>query len=125
MQAPGGKPTVLLVDDDADVRGAMTEVLHDAGYEVEMAANGREALRVLSYLDATPCLILLDLVMPVTDGYGFLEQLQRQRGPSAPPVVVVTASDLTELPPGARELLNKPLTARALLELVARYCPPP
>ncbi len=116
--------SVLVVEDDAEVRGALCDVLHAAGYDVVMAANGREALRVLSNLEAPPGLILLDLTMPKMDGMGLLEKLQEDEALRALPVLVVTALE-GPVPPGAVGLLRKPVQVKALLAAVDRYCLPP
>lgn len=117
----GAKPLVLVVDDEADLRGAYGEILQEEGCEVAMAANGAEALSVLASLKEAPCLILLDLMMPVLDGYGFLARLRAN--PTLPPipVLVVSASE-GPLPDGAQGWLRKPFRLDALLAEVTRYC---
>ena len=63
---------VLVIDDDWAIRETVGEVLHDAGYQVVCASNGREALDYLRQ-GPVPCMILLDLMMPVMDGHQFRE----------------------------------------------------
>jgi CheY-like chemotaxis protein len=84
--ADGGP--VLVVDDDASIRAAVRDVLESAGIAVETAANGADALEKVSR--HLPRLVLLDVRMPVLDGWGFASALQ-ERG-LAPPVVVMTAA---------------------------------
>ncbi|RKH17524.1 response regulator [Corallococcus praedator] len=110
---------VLVVEDDDDVRAAIAEILEGEGYEVAVAANGREALDELVHLRA-PCLILLDLRMPVLDGAGFLLNL-RSDWPRLRdvPVLVLTAVD-SEPPPDTQGLLRKPIIPDELLASVGR-----
>ena len=65
------KKMVLLVDDDASVRETMAILLHHQGYSVLQAENGAEALAILDKTNHFPCLVVLDLAMPVMDGRGF------------------------------------------------------
>ena len=111
---------MLVVEDEAELRGMFGEVLQDAGYEVAMAANGYEALRVLAALEAPAALILLDLMMPVLDGHGFLARLRANSTLPQIPVLVLTGSDVP-VPPGAQALLRKPARLEALLAAVAQY----
>ena len=68
------KPQVLIVDDDAGIRKMINEVLSLEGYPVASATNGREALEALK--SGGPRVILLDLIMPVLDGEGFMQELE-------------------------------------------------
>ena len=85
-----GNHTILVVDDDADIRDSVAEVLEDAGYRVQQAANGREALDYLQ-ASAYPCIILLDLMMPVMDGPQFRAAQQSKPTLAGIPVVVISA----------------------------------
>src|SRR5438094_641244 len=92
--------TVLVVDDDRDVREALSELLSDEGYRVFTAAHGGE---VLTYLEENPipdCLVL-DLWMPVMDGWTLAAELRRLGVPSIPTVVATGAAALTTIPRGA------------------------
>ena len=82
---------VLVVDDDLDIREALTDILEDRGFSVMSAANGREALALLRSLDAPPTVILLDLMMPIMDGYGFLEEHRKDASLAVIPVAIITA----------------------------------
>jgi signal transduction histidine kinase/DNA-binding response OmpR family regulator/HAMP domain-containing protein len=94
-QATGrdGQP-ILIVEDDALQRGYLREELTLAGWAVVEAANGAEALKTCEA--QTPSLILLDLTMPIMDGFEFLDELRRREGGADIPVVVVTARELTD-----------------------------
>lgn len=110
---------VLVVEDDDDARASIAEILEGEGYEVAVAANGREALDELVHLPP-PCLILLDLRMPVMDGAEFLRHL-RADWPrlNAVPVLVLTAV-ASEAPPDTRGLLRKPIIPDELVAAVDR-----
>jgi CheY-like chemotaxis protein len=82
---------IILVDDDADIREALSEVLEDRGFQVRTASNGQDALTLLRSLSAPPSAILLDLMMPIMDGYGFLEQHRNDPVLAAIPVAIITA----------------------------------
>ncbi len=85
--------SVLVVEDDAENRELMARTLEKSGWEVAEAGNGQEGLDVLSSLE--PNLILLDLMMPVMDGFGFLAALRAKPEWQHIPVIVITAKDLT------------------------------
>jgi CheY-like chemotaxis protein len=84
-----------VIEDDAATRELLTRLVAGAGYRAATATNGREGL---DWLDAhtPPDLILLDLMMPNLDGFGFLGELRRRRAYDHLPVVIVTAKDLSE-----------------------------
>jgi CheY-like chemotaxis protein len=85
------RKSVLIVDDDVDIREILAETLSEQGFDVATAANGLEALTVLRCLRARPSVILLDLMMPVMDGYGFLEQRRLDPALASIPLAIVTA----------------------------------
>ncbi len=84
---------VLIVDDDADLRRLVRQLLERDGYKVAEAENGREALAVLP--EIAPGLILLDLMMPEMDGFEFVIELRRHEESRQIPVIVITARDLS------------------------------
>jgi two-component system, chemotaxis family, chemotaxis protein CheY len=112
--------TVFVVDDDEDYRHTCCEVLALTGYRTAAAANGKEALaRLRSAPDVD--LILLDLMMPVMNGWELQAELARDPQLSAIPVIVVTAGD-TAADPGAAACLSKVAELPELLEAVRRHC---
>lgn len=117
--------TVLVVDDDPDIREMLTMILAAEGYSAIPAANGQEALARLA--EETPCLILLDLMMPEMDGWAF--RATQAEGPtrSIPLVVLSGGVDVEERARelGADRFLRKPVELQGLLEVVRRYCGPP
>jgi len=117
-------PVVLIVDDDADTRVALAGLLEDAGYDVLCAANGREALVRLSVSGVHCDLILLDLLMPVMNGWDFR---QRQRAmPEIANIPVLLMSAGAHLAVVRDELkadgsMTKPVDELDLLKLVKRH----
>jgi len=85
------RKSVLIVDDDDDIREILAETLVDRGFEVATAINGRDALEVLRSMAVRPSVILLDLMMPIMDGYGFLEQRSLDPALASIPLAIVTA----------------------------------
>ena len=117
---------ILIVEDDFDIREALTQILEEEGYEVRGAANGKEALEIAAS-PPTPKLILLDLMMPVMNGWQFrAEQLNDPR--LAPvPVLVISADPHLQLKAeklGVAGLLKKPISLDDLLVAVKSHCPP-
>lgn len=120
------KHTILVVEDDPEIRETVADILEDRGYRTLVAANGQEALRCLEGCEDLPCLILLDLMMPVMDGVGFRMAQLRQPGLAGIPVVVVSAfRDLEDTVRvlQVRDFLEKPFEVDALMGAARRYCP--
>jgi CheY-like chemotaxis protein len=113
-------PNILVVEDDEDAREAMVALLQMKGYHAVPAANGRAAL---DYLDQAPApdLIILDLWMPVMDGWQFRSEQTRNPRLAHIPVIVVTAlSDRADV--DANEVIIKPVDVDRLLTKVDQYC---
>jgi CheY-like chemotaxis protein len=118
--------SILVVDDDPDVRDAITSVLGDEGYQVTSAGSGREALEQLRR-QTRPSLILLDMVMPDMDGWRFRMELKKLPELAGIPVVILSAHGNVRdaaLALGASDYLRKPLQVDSLLEIAERYCRP-
>ncbi len=113
---------VLIVEDDADLREMMAQLLTLEGYAAATAANGQEALEYL-HSGRRPDVILLDLMMPVMDGWEFRRRQRGEEQLSELPVVVLSALDQGRARDiGANAVLKKPLDFDRLLELVRLYC---
>jgi CheY-like chemotaxis protein len=80
---------VLVVDDDPAIRGLVADALRDEGYTVDMAAHGREALEAMRA--RRPATVVLDLMMPIMDGFTFMEACHNERLCDNVPFVVVSA----------------------------------
>ena len=107
--------TVLVVDDDADIRESLCQVLDDLGFRPITAKNGLEALQLLRELKPAPRLILLDLMMPDLNGWQFLEERRRAAALAEIPVVVMTAAKNAPVDASqVRAVLIKPITFEQL-----------
>lgn len=113
--------TILLVEDDDDIRSTLQEVLELEGYSVVPAAHGQEAFDRLDEIER-PCLILLDLMMPVMNGWEFLEQQKKHAKFSSIPVLVVSAAGEKARTAPAQGFVKKPIEVDGLLELIKKYC---
>jgi CheY-like chemotaxis protein len=116
---------VLIVDDDTDIRETLEEVLADNDFPAVGAENGAVALERLRSDVEPPCLILLDMMMPVMDGPTFRLAQQDDPALSSIPVVVLSAHASGERV--ARELhvagfLRKPVDLHTLLDVIGQYC---
>lgn len=117
-------PMILVVEDDSAIREVLTDVLEGEGYEVLNAANGREAIQLLRS-STLPCLILLDLMMPVMNGWQF--RAEQCQDPVLAPVPVVVISADSDLPIKAAEIrandfIKKPIELNRLLNTIEHYC---
>ena len=90
---PDDVSSVLLIEDDIETRNVMARTMKKAGWEVSEAGDGQEALNIMA--DLQPRLILLDLMMPVMDGFDFLAAMRARPEWQHIPVIVITAKDLT------------------------------
>lgn len=124
MAATAERRSVMVVEDDSDVRETIVELLEDEGYDARGAVNGRDALEMLR-ADGRPGLILLDLRMPVMDGWEFRRQQRGDPFLSAIPVVVMSADGSLERKTegmAAAAVLAKPVGLDHLLATVQRFC---
>jgi CheY-like chemotaxis protein len=118
------KKTIMVVDDDVEVREAVSELLENHGYAVIPASNGREALDELKIHNLRPSLILLDVMMPVMDGQTFCAEQQADPELKDIPVVVFTAfgAALDKMKNvDAMPRLEKPVRAEQLLDSVEMW----
>lgn len=114
---PGRGKTILLIEDDEIVRRAIQMVLEWEGYQVQCAGNGQEALNVLRAGQIQPCLILLDIMMPVLDGEQFRQEQLRDPNLASIPVIVVSAASFAEAVSAAHHV-HKPFEVQELLDAI-------
>ncbi len=114
---------ILVVDDDPDIRETLAELLQEEGYAVTSAAHGGEALLSLR-AEPRPGLILLDLMMPIMDGWQFRAEQKKDPELASIPVVIISATGRDELVSslGAAQFLKKPINLEQLLAAVEQHC---
>ena len=114
------KASILLVEDEGELRDIVGDILEESGYDVIPAGSGKQALDYLTTAIEPPALILLDLMMPIVNGWECLRTIRSDQTLSSIPVVVVTAVD-RDRPSGADIVLKKPYCVDDLLAVVAHY----
>jgi CheY-like chemotaxis protein len=116
----------MVVEDDAEIRESIADILQEEGYAVVVAADGAEALSLLRIGGAQrPSLILLDLMMPVMDGWAFAEAVRIDSELATIPMVALSGdahvtAEAEAL--GCVAAIRKPISLDALLDLVTRFC---
>ena len=116
------RPTVFIIEDDLDTREMIGRFLELEGFAVESAANGRDALERLG-AGTRACVILLDLMMPVMDGWDFRQRQKSDPHMAAIPVIVFSAAGRDRIEQiEADDYLSKPVDLDELLERVSRFC---
>jgi CheY-like chemotaxis protein len=116
--------SILIVEDDTDIREALQELLEDHGHRVLSAEHGQRALEILRSEGQPPRLILLDISMPVMDGFAFREAQLADPALASVPVIVMTADGRVEESRkriGCTHALRKPMEVQQLLALLAAY----
>lgn len=119
-ESSSNSKTILIIEDDADIRDSLLQALELEGYQVLGAENGREGLKVLED-GARPNLILLDLMMPIMSGWQFYEAIQGKPEFKSIPIVVISAvgSKADEMP--AQAVLRKPVDLESLIKVVDQH----
>lgn len=123
-QHPQSSPThVLVVDDDYGIREVVAEFLFDEGYHVTGAADGRAALERLQ-AGEQPCVILLDLNMPVMTGWEFRDQQLQDPALASIPVIIISADRNLLVSPNlqAVDYFPKPIDFNRLIEVISQFC---
>jgi CheY-like chemotaxis protein len=115
--------TILVVDDDPDIRELIQAILEAAGHDVTLAADGQEALNKLKRKPYE--LVVLDIMMPTMSGYEVLEQIRAMPSRASTPVIVVTAKHdptgvMREVKSGAVDHVAKPFLPDELEDVVTR-----
>lgn len=122
MRNRGALKTILLVEDDHDTRVSIRQNLEAEGYFVFSAANGQQALELLERIKP-PCLILVDLVMPLMNGIEFIERVEANPALHLIPLVVVSAFPALAKSSIAKAIIQKPMDLKVLIDTVREYCP--
>ena len=114
--------TVLVVEDDPDIRDIVQDLLEAEGYDVVPASHGRQALEFLTGVKTSdkPDLVILDMMMPLVDGRQVLDSMQRDPALASIPVLVISAV-AREKPAGATAFLRKPVSLEKLFEAVRSF----
>jgi CheY-like chemotaxis protein len=120
---PESRKPILVVDDDETILSTIEFLLVDAGYSVILASNGKEALACAR--QQPPRLILLDMKMPVMDGWAFVTAYRKQPGPHAPIIMMTAAHEPASRAKAiaADAYIAKPFNIDQLIALVHRYAP--
>ena len=114
------KSTILVVEDEKESRDSLREILELEGYLVETAVNGREALDALNAGGDRICIVLLDLFMPVMDGWQVIDQLRADGRLDTTQVVIITSAPYRA--PAGLPVFQKPLDLDKVIGEVQRLC---
>lgn len=116
----GKSAKVLIVEDDSDLRRLYAIGLNQRGFEVKLAANGAEAVERVAQEE--PDVILLDLIMPIMDGWEVIERVNFNGRPRAIPIVVISGTPKPEEPtlPCIVGWLSKPVSLEELVQTISR-----
>jgi CheY-like chemotaxis protein len=115
--------TVLIVEDDEVIREVLQQLLQYQGYQAQTAVHGKDALDKLPAVE-TPALLLMDLMMPIMNGWELLAELRKSDQWRTLPVIILSAGGeaQTLLDDPYVRFLKKPLRMNALLSLVSEFC---
>ena len=114
------KSVILVVEDEKESRDTLRELLELEGYKVETAVNGREALDTLNAVGSAICIMLLDLFMPVMDGWQVIDQLKADGRLSTTQIVIITSAPYRA--PAGLPVFQKPLDLDKVMSEVQRLC---
>lgn len=118
---PADRKPIMIIDDDQAIRDALSLALKIAGYRVVSATNGKEGLEKLRE-DLHPCMIFLDLMMPVMDGWGFIDAYEKDERLPRVPIVVISSFNTESRAVRADTILNKPVDLGRMFQLTRQYC---
>jgi len=107
--------TILLAEDDLDIRDCLQDFLENKGYDVVPVRTGRQALEFLTGAEPPPDIVLIDLMMPLVTGWQVIETIRHTPALSRIPVVVLSASE-QDRPAGVAAFLRKPFDIETLLK---------
>lgn len=113
--------SILVVEDDEDIRSVIEDLLQSEGYNTLSANNGKEALEILEKVQS-PCLVLLDMMMPIMNGRQFLDAVMANTCLAPIPVLIVSAIADKTNSKGSIGFLKKPIDINVILKVVGQYC---
>ena len=119
------KKKILVVEDDVEISNNLKKAIEGEGYLVDLARNGKIALEILQSTSDLPALILLDLMMPIMDGFEFRRRQLLVPAFSTIPVVIMTAGGSVEAKAsslGARGFVKKPIELDDLFRVLSEGC---
>jgi two-component system chemotaxis sensor kinase CheA len=114
------KHTLLIVEDEEDLREMLRDALERRGFHVVTASNGQEALAMIPQIEHL-CLVLLDLFMPEMNGWDFFDALKSNDAWQEIPVIITTSAP-NRAPVGATRVLTKPLSLDRVVSTVQEFC---
>jgi CheY-like chemotaxis protein len=114
------KHTLLIVEDEEDLREMLRDALERRGFHVATAANGQEALAMSPQIEHI-CLVLLDLFMPEMNGWDFFEAIKSRKEFKDVPVIITTSAP-NRAPAGATRVMKKPLSLDRVVSAVQEFC---
>lgn len=112
---------ILIVEDNKEIQESLKMALEIEGYEIFTANNGKEGMDQLAKMP-TPCMILLDLMMPIMNGWEFVEEINKNLLLSTIPIVVVSAFEDKKGTLKSAGYIQKPIDLNALLKTVYKHC---
>jgi CheY-like chemotaxis protein len=114
---------VLVVEDDSAIQESLKDALELGGFRVLTADNGKEALKILE-APAAPCMIFLDLMMPVMDGWEFIDAVEKTPAISSVPIIVLSAvaNKRAITSQSVRRVIPKPILVDHLLQTAKEFC---
>ena len=113
--------TILIIEDDQDLRESMKDALELEGYKVQTAANGKEGLSAIKNIPKT-CLIMVDMLMPIMGGREFIDTLKQDLELAQVPILVVSSVATKENTNGAIGFIKKPADLNTILQMIQTYC---
>jgi CheY-like chemotaxis protein len=114
------RSTILVVEDEMESRETLREILELEGYKVRTAVNGREALDTLTAIGDEICIVLLDLFMPVMDGWQVIDELKATGRLASTQIVVITSA--AHRAPAGIPVFQKPLDLEKVMNKVNTLC---